>query len=245
MTEDQQAQAATKSATLATVEAELADGGGTSASPMALPAPGGSSSKVVLAEIANMIATATNGKQGPGPRYKEGQGDGLKSYTCGPAATRNMIAAMFKNRDGSYKNIAEATIGGWENTTTSGTARANVAAALNAHESAFGHWSTSRPANDSDYLADVVTDVSYHQAVIANIDTEFLGFWNNKALDHFDLVYGYDLTGSGPKVAVAEEWDPIYIYGSSSYGNPYGLHWVNLANAYQAVINTSIHGVVA
>lgn len=45
-------------------------------------------------------------------------------------------------------------------------------------------------------------------------------------------------------IYVAEEWDPIYIYGSSSYGNPYGKHKEPLINAFQAEDLTSFHKMV-
>lgn len=179
--------------------------------------------------------------------YKEGQGDGKKSYTCGPAATRNMVAAMYKRRDGAYKNISENQYAVWEGTTTAGTARANIAATLNNHFSAFGHWKTWRPTDRFDLLATIADDTyTYHQSVILNVDTEYYSFFNNKALNHFDFAYGYDNTNSAKRlVYVGEEWDPIFIYGSSSYGNPYGKHKEQLANVYQAISHTSIHGIVA
>lgn len=171
-------------------------------SPMTTDPGGGGRVVVKLAEVAAM---------GTGPLCKEGQAKGKKSYTCGPAATRNMVAAMYRHRDGAYKNC-----------------------------SAFGHWTTSRPADKTEYLSDVIADTAYHQSMIADIDTEELDFWNGKALDHFDLVSGYDTTSSPKRIWVGEEW-----YGSSSYGNSYGFHWVSLASAFRAVNKTSIHGVVS
>ncbi|HEX2893771.1 MAG TPA: hypothetical protein VHO29_07185 [Marmoricola sp.] len=195
--------------------------------------PGGGGTDYKLPEVANMTI------------YKEGQGNSKKSYTCGPSATRNMVAAMYKHRDGAYNDFGEHQFELWEGTTTSGTSRANVAAALNNHFSSFGHWVTTRPADRDEYLSYVISDTQYHQSVIANIDTEELSFFNGKALNHFDFVYGYDTTASTRYLYIGEEWDPIFIYGSSSYGNPYGKHKEVLAHAYNAVIKTSIHGIVA
>lgn len=188
-----------------------------------------------LPEVANMTI------------FKEGQGDGRKSYTCGPAATRNMVAAMYKRRTGTYKNISENQFAIWEGTTTSGTARANIAATLNNHFSSFGHWKTWRPADRFDLLATIADDTyRYHQSVILNVDTEYYSFFNGKALNHFDFAYGYDNRDSSKRmVYVGEEWNPIFIYGSSSYGNPYGKHKEQLWNVWQAVDHTSIHGIVA
>ena len=195
--------------------------------------PGGGGSDYKLPEVANMTI------------YKEGQGNGKKSYTCGPSATRNMVAAMYKHRDGEYKDFGEDQFDTWEGTTTDGTSRANVAAALNNHFASFGHWITTRPADRTEYLSYVISDSQYHQSVIANIDTEELSFFNDKALNHFDFVYGYDNTETTRYVYIGEEWDPIFIYGSSSYGNPYGHHKEVLAHAFSAVDKTSIHGIVA
>jgi hypothetical protein len=40
--------------------------------------------------------------------FKEGQDDGKKNYTCGPAATRNMAYAMEKYYTGAYQDFGEA-----------------------------------------------------------------------------------------------------------------------------------------
>jgi len=179
--------------------------------------------------------------------FKEGQGNGKKSWTCGPAATRNMVAAMYKHRDGTYKNISESQFATWEGTTRNGTARANIAATLNNHFSAFGVWRTWRPADRFALLGTIAEDThDYHQSVILNVDTEYYSFFNGKALNHFDFAYGYDNTKSAKRmVYVGEEWDPIFIYGQSSYGNPYGKHREQLWNVWQAISHTSIHGIVA
>ncbi len=33
---------------------------------------------------------------------------------------------------------------------------------------------------------------------------------------------------------MGDGWDPYFIYGSSTYGNPYGHHKVQLDNAFRA-----------
>ncbi|HEX6921385.1 MAG TPA: hypothetical protein VF314_14270 [Actinomycetes bacterium] len=55
------------------------------------------------------------------------------------------------------------------------------------------------------------------------------------SLQHFSFAYGRDSSGTVDK---CEEGDPIYIYGSSSYGSPYGKHNEPLTNAYKANINS-------
>lgn len=209
--------------------------GGTTSSPASIPAPDGGSYNYAIPEVANMYI------------WKEGEGNGKKSYTCGPAATRNMVAAMYASHGQGYVDFGEAQFASWEGTTTSGTSRANVAAALNNHFSQFGSWATSRPSSKDSLLGKVAVDTrTYHQSVILNVNTGEYNWWNGKSLGHFDFAYGFDNTGSTDYVKVAEEWDPIYIYGSSSYGNPYGRHPMTpLADAYRAVTSDSIHGIVS
>ena len=183
----------------------------------------------------------------------EGEGNGKKSYTCGPSATRNMVSAMYKQNTGAYHDVAEATYATWEGTTTAGTSRANVAAALNAHFGSMGSWVTSRPSDKASLLSTVIVDTKlYGQSVITNVDTEYLDFYannngvGNHALDHFNFVYGYDTTDDATRyLYVADEWNPVYIYGSASYQNPYGRHKEVLSHVFTAVDHTSIHGIVA
>jgi hypothetical protein len=77
------------------------------------------------------------------------------------------------------------------------------------------------------------------------VDTEELSFFNGKALNHFDFDSGWESTDSTARwIYIGEEWDPIYISGASSYGNPYGKHKENLANAFRAENKTSTHKLV-
>jgi hypothetical protein len=177
--------------------------------------------------------------------WKEGQGNGKKSYTCGPAATRNVVNAMNMDRYGEYRDLGEAQWATWEGTTTDGTAVGNIAAAMNNHLS-YGSWVAYKATDKDDYLAHVaVNTYQYHQSVIANVDTEELSFFDNHALNHFDFDYGWDSRDSTARwIYIGEEWDPIYIYGSSSYGNPYGKHKESLANSFRAEDKTSFHKLV-
>lgn len=243
LTADQQAQRADKAAQVdafvqATHGKKAAKPGkpaGSQQAPGILPAPDGGLYNFAMPEVANMYI------------WKEGEGNGKKSYTCGPAATRNMVAAMWAHRYGNYQDYGEAQFAAWEGTTTSGTSLANIASALNAHFSQFGSWRTAFPSSKANLIGLVAVDTrTYYQPVILNVDTEEYSWWNGKALDHFDFAYGFDNTGSTDYIKVAEEWDPIYIYGSSTYGNPYGRHpLTTLASAYRAVTKTSYHGIVA
>jgi hypothetical protein len=205
------------------------------AGPYSNPCCDGGGSNWKMSEVANMDI------------WKEGQGNNKAHWTCGPSATRNMVAAMYKHRDGYYNDFGEAQFATWEGTTEQdGTAVGNVAAALNNHFSSFGSWVTHKATDRDDYLIKVAVDTyDYHQSVIVNIDTEELSFWNGHALNHYDFDYGWDTTDSSHRyIYIAEEWDPIFIYGSSTYGNPYGKHKELLVNAYQAENKTSYHKMV-
>jgi len=177
--------------------------------------------------------------------WKEGEGNGKKSYTCGPAATRNVVGAMNMDQYGAYRDLGEAQWASWEGTTTSGTAVGNIASAMNTHLS-YGSWKAYKALDKDDYLSNIAVDTyQYHQPVVANVDTEELSFFNGKALDHFDFDYGWDSTDSTSRyIYIGEEWDPIYTYGSSSYGNPFGKHKESLANAFRAEDKTSFHKLV-
>jgi len=177
--------------------------------------------------------------------YKEGEGNGRKSYTCGPSAARNMISALMKRKKGHYSTLEESYFERILGTTREGTARRNIADGLNAHFPDLGGWFTTRPATANAYLAYVMIDTQrLGRAVIANLDTEHLRRYNRKHLAHFNIVFGYD-TRAGKRLRIGEEWDPIYIYGSSSYGNPYGKFWEPLDRAFEAIDASPIHGIVA
>jgi len=237
MTAFQTAQQAEKDAALAAMNSVPSSDDPSSSSPeprSTNPGDGASTpTSYYLSEVAKMTI------------YKEGQGNDKKSYTCGPSATRNMVAAMYKRKYGAYKDFGEHRFELWEGTTTNGTARANVAKTLNDHFSGFGHWTTSRPSSANSYFNTVKLDsYAYHQSVIANVDTEELSFFKDHPLNHFDFVYGYDLDGATHYLWIAEEWDPAYIYGSADY-QPYGRHHERLTNAYSAITKTAIHGIVS
>ena len=90
-----------------------------------------------------------------------------------------------------------------------------------------------------------ITDtLSKGRPTIMNVSTGALSFWNGKNLGHFDFVYGFDKTSSPKHLYFGEDWDPEFIYGSSSDGNPYGKHIDSLADGYTAVTSSSIHGIV-
>jgi hypothetical protein len=183
---------------------------------------------------------------------KEGEGNGGAWWTCGPSATRNVVAALFKHATGSYRYLPEAVIGRWEGTSRHGTGRANIVTALNGqirrlHN--FGTWKTVRPKDAIDYLFNVVVTTGMRKRpIIANVDTEFLDYFgasDGRGLDHFNIVYGSMTTKAGKTyLRVAEEYDPHRRYGSYTTSAPYGKYWVLLAHAFRAVNNTDIHGII-
>ncbi len=200
------------------------------------------------ARVANGVSPDCSGPAGCAPTsyslpnlalHKEGEGDGKKSYTCGPAATRNMVQTM------TGADHTEATFASWEHTTqANGTYIGDIAAALNNHFSDWGGWDYYYMSSAVDLEGYVISDTShYHQGVIEHIDTEYLSFFNHKKLGHYDLIYGY--SASGATINIAEEWDPVYIYGSSSYGDPYGTHGEAVSNVYNAIHNSNSGSIVA
>jgi len=179
--------------------------------------------------------------------YKEGEGNGNKYWTCGPSATRNMVSAMWKSYYGSYHDLGEHQYEVWEDTTPAGTSAWNVKVTLNTHFGGMGHWRLHKATDRDDYLTHVaVNTLQFHQPVIVSIDTEFLSFWNGHHAGHFDFDYGWDSTDPAHRqIAIGEEWDPIFLFGSSSYGNPYGHHPNEaLVNAFDAENNTSYHKMI-
>jgi len=176
--------------------------------------------------------------------FKEGEGNpctpgttgctplGRKMYTCGPAATRNFVRAL----TGSAP--AELSLENWESTDPSnGTWIGNIVAALNSHYSSYSGWTQISPTSASNLKSYIAADVAgYGQGVIQNVNTQYFSFYNGKLLHHFNVAYAYGES----TVGVAEEWDPIFTWGSSAYGNPYGFHSAEpLANDYAAVHNST------
>jgi len=129
---------------------------------------------------------------------------------------------------------SEGTLENWENTDpNNGTYKSNIVSTLNSHYSNYGHWATYSPSGTTDLINQVKYDTyNFQQMIIQNIDTGYLSFWNGHSLKHYDTLYGW---GSG-QVKVDEEWDPVFTWGSSSYGNPYGLHpTTSVTDDYHAI----------
>jgi hypothetical protein len=161
----------------------------------------------------------------PSPLYYEGQGNGGATYTCGPSATRNMVAGM------TGTDYGEATFATWESTSSStGTVISNISGALNTHFSTWGGWALHAPTSGSDLLSYVVTDVNatHPQASIQNVQTSYLPFWNGYSAKHYDIAYGYNI--SSQLVTIGEEWNHV-----SNGVNPFGSHTISASTDYSAV----------
>lgn len=176
--------------------------------------------------------------------FREGEGNGKKYWTCGPSATRNVIAALYKRRTGRYRDLTEQYFERIEGTRRVGTARDNIADALNTNLPRLGHWSSLRPRNQDEYLGWVMANtLLLGRAVIANVDTDELGFWTGRNRGHFNFVYGYDARTR--TLRVGEEFDSTYLFGTAKRDNPYGKHSIPLRKAFAAINDSPIHGIVA
>lgn len=167
----------------------------------------------------------------------EGEGNGNKRYTCGPAASRNVMQSLMG------KDYGEAPFERWEKTSpTTGTSSANIAAALQSH---FGHidtWSTTAPTSPANLYAGVkVTVGAYHHGTIQNVRTSYLPFWNGHATNHFNAAVGY----TSSSITVGEEWYPAKVGVSSNYGQPYGFHNVSPTADFRAIYYAPSHRYIS
>lgn len=169
--------------------------------------------------------------------HREGEGNGKKHWTCGPAATRNMVQTM------TGADYGEHQFELWEGTTTDGTDINAIASTLNNHFSSWGGWKVSRPTSSLNLLSYVITDtLTYRQGIIPNVSTGSLSFFKGHDLRHFDMIYGWG--SSGDHLGVNEEWDPVYIYGNADY-QPYGQHDESRVYVFNAVYYSPTHSIVA
>lgn len=164
-----------------------------------------------------------------------------KTYTCGPAASRNVWLSM------SGQDIPEHQWEIWEQTSpTTGTLIGNIANAMNAHTSAY--WSVYTPRSAADLLWAVGADIDTNQAVIPNVQTMYLSFWGGHRALHYNMIYGYQhYTSSNPTILFGEEYDPVFTFGylPPSYPvDPYGWHQEYLSNTWTAVHNSPSQSVV-
>lgn len=61
-----------------------------------------------------------------------------------------------------------------------------------------------------------MADVALTQPVIQNVQASYLPYFNGKSLTHYNISYGYNRPEK--TVGVAEEWDPVWTFGSLPAG---------------------------
>jgi hypothetical protein len=178
----------------------------------------------------NEVAAAASGYNLPLVLHYEGQGNGNKTYTCGPASTRNLVQMMTGTDYGEHQFEA------WEGTSSvNGTAIGNIASTLNNHFGSYDTFAVTHPTSGALVLADAQTIVGeYSHEMVQNVLTNYLPFWGGHSAKHFDSVYGW----SGSNVTIGEEWDPPAIGLPVSYGNPYGSHSLAATTDYTAIANS-------
>jgi hypothetical protein len=181
--------------------------------------------------------------------YKEGSGNpctpgttgcssiGHKYYTCAAASTRNMTATLTGTAQSElhFENALQIS------KSDGLLGISHIPSVLNSEYPSYGTWKAYAPTSSSDYLSRVVTDVrSYGQSVIQNIQTSKLPYFSGVSLTHYDVVYGFDTRAN--TVAIAEEWDPEWTFGSlpSKYKtNPFGLHQLVASSAGYSAVHAS------
>jgi hypothetical protein len=146
-----------------------------------------------------------------------------KRYTCGPAATRLVLWQL------TGVDPSEATLETEEHTKPKvGTYINSIGKVLNARQSQ-DTFIVDSPTDATHYMGMLTYDVwNKGHSLINNVFTERLTFWSGHKAYHYDVAYGYNHANRGA-VAIAEEWDPVKIYGPgilSRYNNvnPYGYH---------------------
>ncbi|MHB1614064.1 MAG: hypothetical protein ACYCXA_06565 [Actinomycetes bacterium] len=153
-----------------------------------------------------------------------------KTYTCGPAAARNMIQTLTGTDYG--EGFFVTAMG----TTTNGTSSDQIRNALNAKFPGWGTWSLSYPKSASDVIRQVYVDVAQRgRGVIQNVYTLNMPYsiYAGHGLWHFNLSYGFDYTGVG-YVQYAEQWDPSKFYSKPGYAS-YGKWKIQAAELYTGI----------
>ncbi|MBF4164016.1 DNRLRE domain-containing protein, partial [Nocardioides acrostichi] len=189
--------------------------------------------------------TVKNHKEGAGNPCTSGDSgcssQGHPFYTCSAAATRNMVETFTGTDKGEAWFVNKFDLGpqGLEGIKhISKTLRSNWS-------DEYKHtWVKRTPTGPIKYQARIIADIKHGFPVVQDIATEYLPYWNNHALTHYNIAYGYDKLDK--TVAIAEEWNPYFTYGvTPPYGNPYGLHaTVPRSKAFAAVYHSPNHAIV-
>ena len=77
--------------------------------------------------------------------------------------------------------------------------------------------------------------------MIQGVKTGYLPYFEGHNLNHFNFVHGYQRSTDVKRINVGEVWDPVKIYGSSSY-QPYGHRSPTLASVFEANDNSGPSG---
>lgn len=180
----------------------------------------------------------------PHPLFYEGQGDGGAWWTCGPSATRTLIAGITGVDYGEHQFALR------EHDTAEGKATpiGNIVSTLNAKfgpMGAYGDWGTWKdkaPSGPDELQAWVAADVSTsdRQSAILNVATVYLPFWHGTADGHYNLGYAYNLAQQ--TVGIADEWN----HSVDGQGDtPFGFHpGIDDSIAYEAVHSSASHEIV-
>lgn len=170
------------------------------------------------------------------PLHAEGEGNGTKTYTCGPASTRNLIQQATGRDYGEYQFEV------WEGTSSStGTGTDAIVRALNGHFRNVDTWTSPTPSSPGALMSMLAQDISgANHGVILNVNTTSLPFWFGAFARHYDLAYGYDTRGAG-SASIAEEWQ----HAVDRAGHvPYGYRTTALSDAYAAVHGSPTQQVI-
>jgi hypothetical protein len=159
---------------------------------------------------------------------------GHPTYTCAAASVRNAIESMTGPDPGEAFWVDKLNV-----TPSLGLPDINnIPSYLNAHDSNYGSWQSHIPSSKDNYFSGITVDTyTYSQPVIQNVQTSDFGYWQHHSTKHYNIVYGWD--SQHDNISIDEEWNPVWTYGSSNYGNPYGKHTdIDTTASYNAVLDS-------
>lgn len=237
---------ALKDQQIAAVQAQLAAGKESLQLGVEQRANFGTEKKMAVSAVAAPAATVLSCNMPVVYDHKEGAGNpctagstGCSSlahptYTCAAASVRNAIQSMAGPDQGEaywVNNLGVTPSLGLPDIN-------NIPSFLNQHYNNYGSWNSHLPSSKDNYFSGITVDTyTYNQPVIQNVQTSDLGYWQHHPTKHYNIVYGWD--SSHDNVSIDEEWNPVWTYGSSSYGNPYGKHTnIDTTASYNAVLDS-------
>lgn len=155
-------------------------------------------------------------------------------FTCGPAASRNMIEWL------TGTDLGEAALRAEEHTDDYGaTTWWHLRNALNNHLT--HEYEGLKVANPTELMGRVTTDISrYRVPVVMYVRLEELSYYNGHPGGHYNVAFGYNHAGGG-FIKIADQNDPTHWRPGINMQKycrgcqPYGYHSEPLASAYAAV----------